>query len=236
MRYFEVDGDSPAEILNQFLIQQQVPREFVELEVIDPGAKGILGIGRKPAKVKIKFDDHEYLKRKAKLYLSEILNKAGFDNYHIETKDLHPDCVLNILSDDSNLLIGKSALTLDSLQYLMDRVLRCDDETDIRILVDVDNYRERVIAPLKEKAVRLAQSVKKNGRPAKMPPMATIVRREIHIAAKTVPGISTVSYGDGQIKSVTIMSDKKPKQQQQSRGPRRHDNNRKPGSRRPEKE
>ena len=220
MRYFEVDGDSPAEILNQFLIQQQVPEEYVELEVIDPGSRGILGIGKKPTKVKIKFDDHEYLKRKAKLYLSEILNRAGFDDYHIETKGIHPDCILNILSNDSNILIGKAALTLDSLQYLLDRALRCDDATGIRILVDVDNYRERVIAPLKEKAIQMAQSVKKNGRPVKMSPMATIVRREIHIAAKAIPGISTVSYGEGQIKSVTIMPDKKNKQQ--PRGPRRH--------------
>ncbi|MDR0454642.1 MAG: Jag N-terminal domain-containing protein [Deferribacteraceae bacterium] len=230
MRYFEVDGDSPDEILKQFLIQQQAPEEFVEMEVIYPGSKGIMGIGRKPAKVKIIFNDHEYLKRKAKLYISEILNKAGFENYHIEMKDVYPDCVMNILSDDSNMLIGKSALTLDSFQYLLDRALKSGDESEMRILVDVDNYRERIILPLKEKAVRLAHSVKKNGRPVKMPPMASIVRREIHIAARTVQGISTISYGEGQIKSVTIMPEKTNKQH--SRAPRRYgSNNKKPDNR-----
>ncbi|MDR2883887.1 MAG: Jag N-terminal domain-containing protein [Deferribacteraceae bacterium] len=214
MRYFEVEGDSPREILNQFLIQKNIPEEFVEMEVLEPGSKGVFGIGKKPAKVKIKLNDNEFMKRRAKLYLSDILNKGDFD-YHIEVKDNYPDYTLNILTKDSNVLIGKSATTLDSLQYLIDRILHSNDDADIRILVDVDNYRERVIEPLKEKAVRLAQSVKKTGQPAKMPPMATVVRREIHIAAKAIPGISTISHGEGQVKSLTIYSDKKP------RGPKR---------------
>jgi spoIIIJ-associated protein len=208
MRYFEVEGDSPAEILKQFAIQQNIPQEYIKMEVIDPGAKGMLGFGKKPAKVKLIFDDYEYLKRKAKLYLSEILDNAGFDSYHIEVEDKKPVAVLNILTNDSNLLIGKSAITLDSLQYLVDRVVRPMD-TDVGIVVDVDGYRKRVVAPLRDKAVKLAQSVKKTGRPAKMSPMVTFVRREIHIAAKSVEDISTISNGEGQIKSVTIFSTKK---------------------------
>jgi spoIIIJ-associated protein len=226
MRYFEVEGDSPADILQQFLIQKNIPQDYVEMEVLEPGSRGILGIGRKPAKVKIKVDDQEYLKRKAKLYLSDMLGKGGFD-YHIEVKEKYPDYILNILSDDSNLLIGKSAIMLDSLQYLVDRILRTDDDTDIRILVDVDNYRERVIEPLKQKALRLARAVKDDGKPAKLPPMATVVRREIHIVAKSVPGVSTISHGDGQIKSLTIFSDKKPRHAKRDGGGRR------PSGRRP---
>lgn len=208
MRYFEVEGDSPNELLEQFLIQQKVSKEFVEVEIIEPGSKGILGIGKKPAKIKIKFDDREFLLRKSKLYLSEILDKAGFAHYHIEVKDRNPDFILNIMTDDSNVLIGKSALTLDSLQYLIDRILKLDEQTDIRILVDVDDYRKRVIEPLKDKALKLAHGVKKSGKPAKLPPMVTIARREVHIVAKSVPGVSTVSHGDGQIKALTIMPDR----------------------------
>jgi spoIIIJ-associated protein len=95
--------------------------------------------------------------------------------------------------------------------------LRTDDDTDIRILVDVDNYRERVIEPLKEKAIRLAKSVKESGKPAKLPPMATVVRREIHIAAKSISGISTVSHGEGQVKTLTILSDRKAPRQNTKR-------------------
>ena len=209
MRYFEVDGNSPEEILNQFLSQQNVPAEFVEMEVIDPGKKGVLGLGRRQAKVKIKLNDYEYLKRKTRLYLSEILSAAGFDDYHIEVIDNNPECVMNIVSKDANALTGRSAVVLDSLQYLVDRLTRIDSNATVKMLVDVDNYRKKVIEPLKEKAVRLAQSVKKNGKPVRMQPMVTLVRREIHIAAKTVPGVTTVSNGDGQIKTLTILPERK---------------------------
>ena len=209
MRYFEVDGNSPEEILNQFLSQQNVPAEFVEMEVIDPGKKGVLGLGRRQAKVKIKLNDYEYLKRKTRLYLSEVLSAAGFDDYHIEVVDNNPECTMNIVSKDAQVLTGRSAVVLDSLQYLVDRLTRLDNGSTVKMLVDVDNYRKKVIEPLKEKAVRLAQSVKKNGKPARMQPMVTIVRREIHIAAKTVPGVTTVSNGDGQIKTLTILPERK---------------------------
>ena len=226
MRYFEVEGASPAEILNQFTLQENIPKEYVKMEILDEGTKGFLGLGKKPAKVKIVFDDYEYLKRKAKLYLSEILEHSGFDSY-IEVKEMRPTVTLNILSEDSNLLIGKSATMLDSLQYLVDRVTRPMD-TDVSILVDVDNYRERVVEPTKQKALKLAQSVRKTGRPAKLPPMVTFVRREVHMAAKSVPDVTTISHGDGQVKSVTIISEKKTRQDDTKRPNHNRQNNRRP--------
>lgn len=209
MRIFEVEGSSPDEILTEFLAQKRFSKDFVEMEVINPGSKGILGIGRKKAKVKIIFNDGEYLKRKAKIYLSDMLDAAGFE-HHVEIKNEGKDIVLNILTEDSNILIGKSATMLDSLQYLVDKITKLDG-SDVNVLVDVDNYRDRVIAPLKEKALKLANSVRNTGKPAQMPPMATLARREVHIAVKTVPGVYTVSSGDGQVKSLTILSDRSDK-------------------------
>ncbi|MDR2869088.1 MAG: Jag N-terminal domain-containing protein [Deferribacteraceae bacterium] len=212
MRYFEVDGSTPKEILSQFLSQQDIPAEFVEMEVIEQGSRGLLGIGRKPAKVMIKFNDYEFMKRKARLYLSEVLTAAGFSDYYIDVTDQNPECIMNIKSSNAAALTGRSAIVLDSLQYLVDRVTHTDNQSDVQILVDVDDYRKRVIAPLREKAIKLAHSVKKTGRPAKMQPMATIVRREIHIAAKSVSGVTTVSNGSGQVKTLTILPERKGKQ------------------------
>lgn len=224
MRYFEVEGDRPEEILNQFVIQKNIPKEYIEMEVIEQGSKGILGFGKKPAKVLLKFNDYEYLKRKLKLYFSDILSKAGFENYTLEVRDNKPEFTINIHSEDSNLLIGKSAITLDSMQYLADRIIKSED-TEVIAFIDVDNYRQRVIEPLKEKALRLANSVKKSGKPAKMSPMATFVRKEIHMTAKSVAGITTISHGDGQIKTITIISERKDRPQKNNyRGPKRNGN------------
>jgi spoIIIJ-associated protein len=174
-------------------------------------SRGILGIGKKNALVKLTALDEKYLRYRVENYVSSILKNAGFENFEFEIKEEESDVRFNIISDDSSLLIGRSALMLDSLQYLVDHAFRFSElPSKERILIDVDNYRDRVINPLKQKALRLANSVKRSGRPIKMPPMATILRREVHIVVKTVPGVSSVSQGDGLLKTLMIVSDKKP--------------------------
>jgi spoIIIJ-associated protein len=208
MRYFEVEGDSPEEIYEAFLWEQKLPAEFVTMEVLEQGSKGILGLGKKTSKVKMAFNDFEFYKRKIKLYLSDLLDKSGFEDYHIEIKENLPDVHLNILTDDEEALIGKGAAVLDSFQYLTDRVCRPTDE--IRFLVDVNSYRARVIPPIVSKAIKLAHSVKKGGRPAKLQPLAAVIRREVHLAVKAIPGVTTLSNGNGVLKTISILPERRP--------------------------
>ncbi|MDR2401168.1 MAG: Jag N-terminal domain-containing protein [Deferribacteraceae bacterium] len=208
MRYFEVEGDTPEEIYEAFLWEQKLAAEFVTMEVLEQGSKGILGLGKKIAKVKIVFNDMEFYKRKIKLYLSDILTKAGFEDYHIEVKENLPEVSLNILTDeDEERLIGRGAAVLDSFQYLADRLSRPTD--DLRFLVDVNSYRDRVISPIVAKAVRLAYSVKKGGKPAKLQPMAAVIRREVHLAIKPIAGVTTLSNGNGMLKTISILPERK---------------------------
>jgi spoIIIJ-associated protein len=209
MRYFEIEGKTADGALNKFLTEKEISRDFVEYEIIEHGAKGFLGIGSKPALIKVKFDDVEFLKRKAKLILSELLDKAGFADYNIEVKGEEPDIILNIQSGDSSLLIGKTAQTLDSFQYILDKMLRTDEKYDINIVIDVEDYRFRTVKQFKEKAVRLARNAVKTGRTVKLPPMVTMIRKEIHISLKEVSGITTKSKGEGNVKEILIIPERR---------------------------
>ncbi|MDR2104916.1 MAG: Jag N-terminal domain-containing protein [Deferribacteraceae bacterium] len=209
MRYFEVEGDTPEEMYELFLREQKISAEFVTMEVIEQGSKGILGLGRKSAKVKMIFNDQEFYKRKIKLFLSDLLTKTGFNDYHIEVKEKLPNIYMDILTDeDEQELVGRGAAVLDSFQYIIDRVFRPTDE--LRFLVDVNNYRSRVIPPIVAKATKLAYSVKKSGKPAKLQPLAALVRREVHLAIKPIAGVTTLSNGNGVLKSISILPERKP--------------------------
>lgn len=208
MKYFEVEGKTPDQAVNDFLTENDIPKDFVDYEIIEGGSKGFLGIGSKNALVKIKFNDVEFYKRKGRLVLSEILEKAGFDDFSIETKSRNPDIIFNIISPDSKLLIGKNAQMLDSMQFILNRMVNWDNP-DGSFIVDVEDYRDRVVENLKEKAIKLAKTVRRTGRPIKMAPMVTMVRKEIHVALKEIPGISTVSKGDGHLKEILIVPEKK---------------------------
>ena len=205
MKYYEVEGATVEEAINKFLIDQKIPREYIDVEIIDKGSKGFLGFGKKNAKIKIKFDDNEYVKRRAKVILSEILDKAGFNEYHIEVIEDYPNYILNIQSPDSNILIGKMGQTLEALQFLVEKLINLDEKSDLNVIVDVENYRKRVIEDLKNRAIELANRVKRTRKVEKLPPMIPMVRKEIHNALKSIQGVRTESYGDGKIKTIYIV-------------------------------
>lgn len=232
MKYFEVEAKTAEQAVNDFLTENDIPKDFVEHEVITAGSRGFLGIGSKNALVKIKFNDVEFYKRKGRLVLSELLEKAGFEDFSIETKSRNPEIIFNIISPDSKLLIGKNAQMLDSMQFILNRMVSRED-TEWTFIVDVEDYRERVVETLKEKAVKLAKTVRRTGKPIKMAPMVTMVRKEIHMALKQIQGISTVSKGDGHLKEILIVPEKKG-----GRGRRpdsRNGSSRPPRGRRPQK-
>lgn len=203
-----MEAKTPDAALANFLAENNVPKDFVQVEVIEAGSKGFLGFGGKNALVKIKFNDTEYYKRKGRLVLSELLEKAGFTDFTIETKFRHPDVIYNIVSPDSKILIGKNAQMLDAMQFLLNRMVSWDNQEG-SFIVDVEDYRDRVVEQLKDKAIKLAKTVRRTGKPIKMAPMVTMVRKEIHIALKQIKGISTVSKGEGHLKEILIVPEKR---------------------------
>lgn len=208
MRIFEVEGDSVEDIISQFTKQQNVPADYISYEVIEQGSKGLFGLGKKSAKVKISYNEAEYIKRKAKLMLNELLEKAGFTDAHVSVEQTDNRIILDIETETPELLIGKSAQTLDALQYVFDKMINLPEDSEISLIVDVGFYRKRRVEENVAKALAMAEKVKRSGRPFKLAPMSSILRKEIHIALKNVPGVSTISTGEGPLKQVSIVSDK----------------------------
>lgn len=208
MRIFEVEGDSVEEIVSLFMKEKDVSSDYIKYEVIEQGSKGLFGLGKKTAKVKITYDEIEHIKKKGKLLLNELLEKAGFADAHVSAENNDNRIILNIETDTPELLIGKSAQTLDALQYVFDKMINLPEDTSVSLIVDVGYYRKRRVDENVSKALAMAEKVKRSGRPFKLPPMSSIIRKEIHIALKSIPGITTISTGEGPLKQVSIVSEK----------------------------
>ena len=208
MRIFEVEGDSVEEIVSLFMKEKDVSSDYIKYEVIEQGSKGLFGLGKKTAKVKITYDEVEHIKKKGKLLLNELLEKAGFADAHVSAENNDNRIILNIETDTPELLIGKSAQTLDALQYVFDKMINLPEDTSVSLIVDVGYYRKRRVDENVSKALAMAEKVKRSGRPFKLPPMSSIIRKEIHIALKNVPGVTTISTGEGPLKQVSIVPDK----------------------------
>ncbi len=136
------------------------------------------------------------------------MEKAGFTDAHVSVEENDKRLLLNIETETPELLIGKSAQTLDALQYIFDKMINLSEDSEISLIVDVGSYRKRRVEENVAKSLAMAEKVKKSGRPFKLAPMSSILRKEIHIALKNVPGITTISTGEGPLKQVSIVPDK----------------------------
>ncbi|MEA5091445.1 hypothetical protein SDC9_26183 [bioreactor metagenome] len=101
-------------------------------------------------------------------------------------------------------LIGKHGQTLDSLQYLTNLVANKHSEDRVRIIVDVEDYRERRKETLVKLAQRLAEKVKRTGEKVVLEPMNPYERKLIHMTLQNDPKVTTYSEGEEPYRKAVI--------------------------------
>lgn len=112
-------------------------------------------------------------------------------------------CV-DMSGEHMGILIGKRGQTLDSLQYLANRVANKHQEGYVRVKLDTDNYRARREETLRHLAKNIAHKVKRNRRPVALEPMNPYERRIIHSALQSDPYVMTHSEGEEPFRKVVI--------------------------------
>ncbi len=112
-------------------------------------------------------------------------------------------CV-DMSGEHMGILIGKRGQTLDSLQYLENRVANKHQEGYVRVKLDTENYRARREETLRHLAKNIAHKVKRNRRPVALEPMNPYERRIIHSALQSDPYVMTHSEGEEPFRKVVI--------------------------------
>lgn len=111
---------------------------------------------------------------------------------------------LRMHGDDMGILIGKHGQTLDSLQYLTNLVANKVTENRVRIVIDVEDYRERRIETLTHLARRLADKVCHEGHSIALEAMNPHERKVIHMALQSNNKITTFSEGEEPNRHIVI--------------------------------
>lgn len=108
--------------------------------------------------------------------------------------------------DFDQYLIGPDGETLSALQHLIGRMIRAKmpDDAPPRLEVDVAGYRDRQIEALREMARGLIQEARDSGEEVTTDPLPASERRIVHLEVAEVPGMETVTIGDGHYKRVVI--------------------------------
>ena len=110
----------------------------------------------------------------------------------------------DLRGEHMGILIGKRGQTLDSLQYLANRVANKHQDGYVRVKLDTENYRARREETLKHLAKNIAHKVKRNRRPVALEPMNPYERRIIHSALQGNKYVETVSEGEEPYRHVVV--------------------------------
>ncbi len=217
----EFEGRTEQEAIAKAIEELHIEREDFDVEIIEPARKGLFK--KNSVKIRIHFDDgmdeeESYeegedlaepfdsdLEDKVLTFVATVLEKMGYAGNVTIAFRKERKIGLRIDSENSNIIIGRKGKNLDALQ-LLTNVFVGQQNSDVRVIVDSENYRIRHEEQLIRLAFRTAEHVSRSGRSRLLEPMNPYERRLVHTALNDFGGVETKSEGDGLYKQVRIIA------------------------------
>ena len=135
--------------------------------------------------------------------ISELLTIMGFPSeVTVEIVDYSVAC--RISGEHQEVLVGNDGRTLDSLQYLLRKIMSRHLPDRMMLSLDVGDYRERRAQELKERALELAHQVKTDGKTQAIAALNPSERRVVHMMLQDDKAIRSRSVGEGLFKKILI--------------------------------
>ncbi len=204
MRTLEVSGRTVEEAMEEACKQLGVRKNNIQVEVLHEPTQGLFKLlSSKPAKIKVTVDKEpeEYMVE----FVEQMLVHIGLEGRVAVEEDGENNLLLRINGKDLGILIGKRGSTLNALQYLANIIyFRNFNQKKGRVLLDVENYRQKRASTLEQLAQNLAQKAERTGQEVVLEPMTPQERRIIHLALKDHGGVVTSSQGEEPNRKVII--------------------------------
>lgn len=140
-----------------------------------------------------------------KNFIKDVLAAMGMKEVTVTTEiDEEGALCINMDGPNMGIMIGKRGQTLDSLQYLTNRVANKMQDGYVRVKLDTEDYRRRRKQTLENLAKNIASKVKRTRRTVSLEPMNPYERRIIHSALQSDPAVSTHSEGEEPYRRVVV--------------------------------
>ena len=138
-------------------------------------------------------------------FIYDVMNAMGMEDVKVTSAvDEEGALSINMEGSSMGILIGKRGQTLDSLQYLTNRVANKMQDGYVRVKLDTEDYRRRRKETLENLAKNIASKVKRTRKTVSLEPMNPYERRIIHSALQSDPAVSTHSEGEEPYRRVVV--------------------------------
>lgn len=148
-------------------------------------------------------EDISIAKERVEEFLKEWLQKV--DNtleYTIKEEDY--TIYVDINGNVAGTLIGYRGETLNSMQTILSTIANRGFNSKIRLILDIENYRQKREKTLEELAEKVSKTVLKTGKSITLEPMSAYERKIIHSKLQDNNKIETHSIGEGDNRRVVI--------------------------------
>ena len=177
--------------------EKVVEEKIVEEKIVEEEAT--------PRKEEVLAEVEEGTKTACEKFLHDVLNAMGMEVELTTAIDEEGALYIDMAGDNMGLLIGKRGQTLDSLQYLTNRIANKMQDGYVRVKLDTENYRQRRKETLENLAKNIAHKVKRTKRTVSLEPMNPYERRIIHSALQNNKFVKTTSEGEEPYRHVVVM-------------------------------
>lgn len=203
MDYIEVTGKTVEDARTEALIKLGTTSDQIEVEILEKGSSGFLGIGSKPAVIRVrrKFTMEDCVRD----FLTQVFDAMDLTvDISVEVEEDNHTVNIELKGDEMGVLIGKRGQTLDSLQYLTSLALNRHTDEYVKVKLDTEDYRKRRKETLENLAKNIAYKVKRTKRPVSLEPMNPFERRVIHSTLQNDKYVSTHSEGEEPHRHVVV--------------------------------
>ena len=193
-------GRTVEEALEAALARLGAERHQVEVEVLEQPARGLWSwLNPRPARVRVSLKVGKA--DAVAIFLRGLCARIGV-HAEVRVEEDSEAVRAELVGQGLGRLIGRRGTTLDALQYLT-HVATTRLTGDPRpVVVDVDGYRRE--EEQRRLARRLAQRVRRTGKPITLRPMSARERRIVHLALRDDPRVRTESVGEEPFRKVVI--------------------------------
>ena len=213
------EGKTTSEAIEKGLKEINLPKEFVEIKVIEENKKSFFDIlapkivkveikekeARKPEEIEIETTEEELknavedINKFLTEFTQNLSEKAEF------TTEIKDKCIyINITGEKIGNLIGYRGEALYALENILKAIANKRSENRVIIRLDIENYKIKRVKALEEFALKKAKLVEKTGKMITLEPMQAYERKIIHNALQNSETVTTRSIGQEPKRRVVI--------------------------------
>lgn len=217
------EGRTTEEAISNGLKELNTTRDNVDIKVIEEPTKRFFSIlAPRVVKVELKLKqsslkNERVIKKQEEIdinilqevnaeveqFLKEFFETLGKS---VDTKtEIKDNCIfVSITGSDLGFLIGYRGETLDAIQTLVTSYVNNRREEHIKVMVDIENYRQKREKTLVNLAKSIASTVIRERKSITLEPMTPLERKIIHSTLQNNNKVETVSIGEEPYRKVVI--------------------------------